>query len=407
MKSAISMEREKNMRTRIVHEGVLHLEYEIRQIVEVAHQFEALGQEIIWENIGDPVAMGEDVAPWIVDTVQGLIRKNSAWAYCSTRGVEDTRDFLTAEINQRDGVKITQSDILFVNGIADAVDKVYDLVRRDARILTPSPCYPTHSSNEWKRGDYAPLAYHLNPQDNWLPDLDEMRLQIKYNPQIIAISIIHPDNPTGLVYPQKTLLEIVEIARQNGLFIICDEIYAHLVFNGSQVCHLSEVLGDVPGLSLRGISKEYPWPGARCGWIEIYNTHHDTFFSEYVRALVNSKMMEVCSTTLPQMSIPLIMGNSRYKDHLARRATIFGQRANEAYEVLGNIEGLLVNRPQGAFYFTAIFEPGLLNSEQSLPVPNPAVKHKLDTFLHNIPPLCILLDGVSRNLCYTAFRFSL
>lgn len=373
------------MRSRIVHEGVKHLEYEIRQIVDFGHRLEAVGVEMTWENIGDPIAMGETVKPWISDIVHELLDDQKAWAYCPSRGVNAAREFLAAEINRRGGAQVTGEDILFVNGIADAVDKVYDLVRRDARILMPSPCYPTHSSNEWKRGDYPLLLYHLDPHNGWQPDLDEIRMQVRYNPQIIGISLVHPDNPTGYVYTRETLSEIVEIAREHKLFLICDEVYAHITFNGAETCHLSEVIGDVPALSLRGISKEFPWPGARCGWIEILNARKDPEFAEYARALINSKMMEVCSTTLPQMSVAKVMGDDRYPAHLRERAGLFEMRANEAYDAFNDVEQVCVNRVQGALYFPVVFKPGVLTAEQSLPIENPKARALIEEAVRDVP----------------------
>ena len=373
------------MRTRIVHEGVKYLEYEIRQIVEVAYRIRDLGVEMTWENIGDPIAMGERVQPWIAEIVHGLLDRPESWAYCPSRGVKQTREFLAEQVNARGGVQIGPDDILFFNGIADAVDKVYDLVRKDARVLMPSPCYPTHSSNEAKRGEYESLWFHLDPHHGWQPDLDEMRTKVRYNPQIVAIALVHPDNPTGFVYPRETLLEIAEIARQYGLFLIADEIYAHICFNGAETCHLSTVAGDVPALAIRGISKEYPWPGARCGWIEMLNLDRDPGFAEYARGLVLSKMMEVCSTTLPQMSVPKVFSDRRYPGHLTARAATFEARANEAYEAFRPMDALLVNPVRGAFYFPVVFREGRLNDKQSLPIKNREVRALVEEIVQGVP----------------------
>ncbi len=373
------------MRTRVVHEGAKYLEYAIRQIVEDAYRIRSLGVDITWENIGDPIAMGEKVEPWIAEIIHGLVDRSEAWAYCPSRGVVEAREFLAAQVNARGGVQIQPDDILFFNGIADAVDKVYDLIRKDARVLMPSPCYPTHSSNEAKRGEYETLWFHLDPSNGWQPDLDEMRTKVRYNPQIVAIAIVHPDNPTGFVYPRETLTEIVEIARQYGLFLICDEIYAHICYNGARVCHLSTVVEDVPALALRGISKEYPWPGARCGWVEMLNRGRDPQFDEYTHGLVLAKMMEVCSTTLPQMSIPRVFGDPRYPGHLARRAAIFEARAKEAYEAFRPIDELIVNELHGAFYFPVVFREGVLNDRQTLPIGNPRVREFVEQMVRGVP----------------------
>ena len=358
------------MRTRILTEGVHHLRYEIREIVEAANRLQAMGVEMTWENIGDPIAMGERVAPWIAEAIRALLDEDLSWAYSPSRGIDETREFIAAERAKDGGARIGADDVLFTNGVADAVDKIYDLVRKDARIIMPTPCYPTHSSNESKRGSYDSLFFRLDPRNGWLPDLEELRNKVRYNPQVVGIAFVSPENPTGLTYPRETLKEIVEIARQYGLFIICDEIYAHIVFNGAQQCHLSQVIDDVPAISLRGISKEYPWPGSRCGWMEFYNADRYADFRTYTQALVASKRMEVCSTTLPQMSIPRVMGDARYPDHLKRRAAMFEERANEAYDVFEDVDGVIANRPTGAFYFSVVFEPGRLNDRQTLPIRN-------------------------------------
>ena len=127
----------------IVHEGAKHLEYEIRHIVEDARRIAAIGVSMTWENIGDPVAMGEQIEPWISDIIHSLVDDGQSWAYCPTRGVETAREFIAQQINARGGARVGPDDILFCNGLADAVDKVYDLLQHDARILLPSPCYPT------------------------------------------------------------------------------------------------------------------------------------------------------------------------------------------------------------------------------------------------------------------------
>lgn len=363
------------MRTTIVHEGVRHLEYEIRQIVDYGYSLKRLfGVDMTWENIGDPVAMGERVAPWIGEIVRELVRDDRAWAYSPSRGVPEAREYLAGAVNARGGVAIAPEDILFTNGVADSVDKIYDLIRKDARVLMQSPSYPTHSSNEAKRGEYELLQFHLDPDNGWQPDLDDLRNKIRYNPQIIAIALVNPDNPTGAVYKRETLEAIIELARHYGLFIICDEIYAHIVYNGCKTLHISEVVGDVPALALRGVSKDYPWPGARCGWIEMLNRDRDPRFAEYCNALVNAKMMEVCATTLPQMSVPRVYGNPAYAELRNARSRNYEERGNEYFEFFGGMPEVKVTRPYGAFYFSVMFRDGVLDSRQTLPIANPEAR---------------------------------
>jgi aspartate/methionine/tyrosine aminotransferase len=374
------------MRRNIVHGGAGSLTYAIREIVQVGYKFRDLGLEITWENIGDPVQKGEAIAPWIRQIMHEVIDQDASWGYCDTAGVPASRKFLADEVNRRGGAKVTPDDIIFFNGIGDAVAKVYGFLRREARVIGPTPAYSTHSSAEAAHSGYEHLTYELDPYNNWMPDVEDLRLKVKYNDSITAILLINPDNPTGAVYPREILDQIVAIAREFGCFLIADEIYAHIVYNGNQTLHLSQVIGDVCGIVMRGISKEIPWPGSRCGWIEVLNRGKDAMFGTYVNSLLASKRLEVCSTTAPQMCIPRIMGDARYPAHLKKRAAIFEARAKEAYAILKGIPGVRVNCPSGAFYMTIMFEDGVLKEGQTLRIENPKVREMVEDIVKGAAP---------------------
>jgi alanine-synthesizing transaminase len=374
------------MRRNILHVGAANLKYEIREIVAAAHEIESLGQEITWENIGDPVHKGEVPPEWIRDIVSDLVHEQESWGYCDTQGVPEVREFLAAKVNRRGGVQITPNDIMFFNGLGDAIAKVYGFMRREARILGPSPAYSTHSSAEAAHSGYNHVTYALDPHNGWLPDLDDIRNKVRYNDSIAGILLLSPDNPTGAVYPRETLEEIAAIARENDIFIIADEIYSHIVYNGQPVLHMSEWIGDVPGIAMRGISKEYPWPGARCGWLEILNKGKDREFAEYVDSLLAAKRLEVSSTTLPQLSIPRVIGDARYPEHLARRQKMFAGRAREMMAAFDGCEHVMVNKPGGAFYFTVMFRPGALGTDRVLPIENPEVRAAVERLVDGVEP---------------------
>ena len=372
------------MRRDIIHEGSGQLTYEIREIVAVAKELEQLGVEITWENIGDPIRKGETVPAWIKEIIGDLVKEDITYGYVSTQGVESTREFLANEVNKRGGTQISAEDIVFFNGLGDAVAKVFGFLKREARILGPSPAYSTHSSAEAAHSGYDHLTYDLLPENGWMPDLEDIENKVKYNDSIAGILLINPDNPTGAVYPEEMLEKIVDIARKYDLFIICDEIYAHIVYNGAKTVHLSEVIDSVPGLALRGISKEYPWPGGRCGWIEVFNQDKFPQFKKYIRSIISAKMLEVCSTSLPQYSIPKVIGDPRYLEHLEMRKRMFEVRANEAYDRLSQVKGVTVTRPKGAFYFPVLFDEGVLNANQTLPIEDPKVRAYVEDKVQNV-----------------------
>ncbi len=358
------------MRRDIVHEGAKQLKYEIREIVETARQIGALGQEIHYENIGDPVAKGENIAPWIKEIVAGLAVENASYAYTDSRGDIETRRFLAESVNQRGGVRVTKEDIIFFNGLGDAVAKLFGFLKREARVIGPSPAYATLSSAEAAHSGYDHVTYALDPENQWLPDVDDIKNKVKYNDAIAGILLINPDNPTGIVYKKPLLDEVVGIAKAHDLFIVADETYADVVFPGTTWTPLAKVIDSVPAISMRSISKSFPWPGARAGWLEVYNRRNDDCFAQYVDSLVSAKRLEVCSTTLPQLAIPKIMGSPRYVPHVRRRAEILWDRARQAYELLSGVDGIDITMPQGALYMTVRFREGVLNDRQSLPIEN-------------------------------------
>ncbi len=356
------------MRANLVSPSSAHLSYAIRDIVKFGDLVRQHGVDITWENIGDPIAKGEVVAPWIREILHGVIDLDESWGYCPTEGFLEAREALAAHVNARGGVRISAADIVFFNGVADAVAKVYGFLSPHARVIGPSPAYSTHSSAESAHCALPHLTYDLDPYNGWLPDVADLRRKIEKNPSIAGILIINPNNPTGAVYPVDLLEQIVALAREFGLFLVADEIYIHMIYPGEDTAHLSEVASDVPAIVMRGISKELPWPGSRCGWIEVLNRSRDQNFSSYVDSVLAAKRLEVCSTSGPQLAVPRIFGDPRYSGHLATRAQMYAERAQEAYVALGSIPGIKVHRAQGAFYTTVFFEHGALDGENHLPI---------------------------------------
>ncbi len=372
------------MRRNIEHVGWGQLNYEIREIVAVAKDVEAMGMTVTWENIGDPIQKGEKMLPWIKEIIRDLAACDHTYGYVPTPGVQETREFVAELVNKRGSYQVTAEDIIFFNGLGDAVAKIFGFLRREARVIGPSPAYSTHSSAEAAHSGYEHLTYDLIPDDNWMPDLTDLENKVKYNDSIAGLLLINPDNPTGAVYPRHILEAMVDIARRYGLFIISDEIYANIVYNGAEMVHLSQIIGDVPGMALHGISKEYPWPGARCGWAEVFNKDRNSDFKRYIKSLMNAKMLEVCSTSLPQYSIPKVIGDQRYAHHVASRRKMFERRATEAYEIFSACENVHVVKPQGAFYMTVLLKEEYLHPRQSLDIKNPQIRRYIESKVRDV-----------------------
>lgn len=372
------------MRQKLLHEGANELTYEIREIVKKARILEKEGVSISWENIGDPIQKNARIPDWIKKIVTDLSLDDRTYGYCDSKGEPETREFLAERTNRLGGAKITANDILFFNGLGDAIATLYNYLTPTTRVIGPSPAYSTHSSAEAAHANHQPLTYWLDPDNHWYPDMEDLRNKVQYNPNVVAILLINPDNPTGMVYPKEILEEIVELAKEFNLFLISDEIYNQITYNGARAYALAEIIDDVPGIAMKGISKELPWPGARCGWIECYNRGKDDEFDRLCKTLDDAKMIEVCSTTLPQLAIPKILGDSRFEAYRNDLNEKIGRRSSFISDTLQEVPELTFNPTYGAFYNTIVFKKGTLRNDQTLHISNPTVKRLVEEWVEGV-----------------------
>ena len=375
------------MRQKLLREGADELSYEIRGIVRKAEQLQKLGHPVYWENIGDPIQKNRKLPDWIKSIIADLLTDDKTYAYSHSKGLLETREFLAAKTNGLNDTQISVDDITFFNGLGDAIAKIYQYLLPTARVIGPSPTYSTHSSAEAAHANHHPITYKLDPENQWLPDLQDLRNKVTYNPNIVGILVINPDNPTGMVYPRPILEQIVAIATEFNLFLIFDEIYENIIYNNAETAPMAKIIGQVPGISLKGISKEVPWPGARCGWAKYYNRNQDAEFNKLCQTIDNAKMIEVSSTTLPQHAIPRIMSDVRYVEFLKETSKSIGERSKKLHAFFAEIPYVNFNLTNGAFYNTIIFKKGVLKPDQALQISDSNTEALLQSWLHPEMPL--------------------
>ena len=338
------------MRKNLLHPGAGKLSYEIREIVEIAKKIEKTWKQIIWENIWDPVEKGEKIPSWLKNIVTKACELDEVYWYSPTRWLDKTLEFLANK-----NPKLKKEDILFFNGLWDAINKVYKNLDPTSRVIWPNPAYSTHSSAEAAHAGSEHITYRLDPNNNWNPDLEELENKVKFNPNIVWILVVNPDNPTWAVFKKDVLEKIIKIAKTYNTFVIFDEIYEKLTYNDEDRVLLSDIIWDVPWISMKWISKELPWPWARCGWIEVYNKNKSSDFSNYIDSILASKMLEVCSTTLPQYIIPEVYQSENFEKHTKQRIQKYKKRAEIAEDFFKDISELNVVKPKGAFYLSITF----------------------------------------------------
>ena len=145
------------MRQQLLADGAKELEYEIRDIVKKAEKLQKIGVEIFWENIGDPIQKNATIPQWMKEIIIELASQDKSYGYTHSKGELSTREFLADKTNAKNGVQITAEDVLFFNGLGDAIAKVYQYLNISSRVIGPSPAYSTHSSAEAAHANKVPV----------------------------------------------------------------------------------------------------------------------------------------------------------------------------------------------------------------------------------------------------------
>ncbi len=360
------------------------MRYGIREIVELSSELERLdpGKKFAWENIGDPVAKGWHVPEFVRGILCDLINGETeqAFSYTHSRGNIETRHWVAAQSRLlAPSSGLDAEHVIFTNGLGAGIGIFYRMLEQGARIIQPNPGYPAHVSSERFPAGSASIGYRLDPRRGWQPDLDHLESQIKRHPEVVGILLINPNNPTGAVYSAEVLQAAVELAERYRLLLLSDEVYFRMVFPPFRYVHITELAdGRVPLVVMRGLSKDVPWPGARCGWLEFHNTNLNRSFAAFFESFKQAMMLEVCATTLPQMALPRIYEHPRYAAWLAEYIAGLRETSDQIYAILSGQPGLLVNPIQGAFYMMALFKDGALNPRQTLPIPCAAVRQHIE-----------------------------
>ncbi len=369
------------MRTNLIKEGDEQLRYEIREIVEVANEIVAMlppGTEVpmIWENIGDPVAKGEHIPQWMKQVVQDACAEDRAYAYSPTRGDLEARRFVLEHYS--DARICSVDDIIFFNGLGDAINKLFSTLHTAARVIGPNPTYPSHATAEAIHHGGDPITYPLQLDNGGRIDIAALEASVLANPNIVGILVISPNNPLGVAHPEADLREVVRIARENECFLLFDEIYQNLLFDISKRVRLADIVGEVPAISMKGVSKEIPWPGGRCGWIEVYNADKDENFRGWMHTILVSKMLEVCSTTLPQIVFPRIVTHPKFTAFRDSRMAKYKARLDTAMEIFGPCEVIQPVVPDGVFYLTCTIDTQKFPNNNKLTARNDDIRVYID-----------------------------
>ncbi len=322
-----------------VSKKVVGVEYAIRDIVLAARKVEQTGMKVDYLNIGDPVQFGfqppNNVKQALIDSI-----KNGENYYSTSEGLLELREEIAKKENAK-GLSITADDILITNGVSEGLDMVISsIVEEGDQVLLPGPYYPPYASYVRLHGG-IPVEFSVD-LNNSTPDFDDIKSKI--TSKTVAICLISPNNPTGVVFNEISLKKLVDLANQHNLYIICDEIYDQIIFDDKFV-GIGKVAGDSPIIILNGFSKVHLMSGWRIGYIAFNQSPQLEALREHLPKLARVRI----ATSLPVQHAALesLRGPQNYINdfvsEIKKHRDLVVKRLNE-------IPGLSCPNPKGAFY---------------------------------------------------------
>ena len=328
--------------------------YDIRgPIMEAARKMEDEGQKIIKLNIGNLAPFGFD-APEEIQ--QDMIRNlpDSA-GYSDSKGIFAARKAVM-HYTQQKGIKgVTLDDIYLGNGASDLIVMALNALLDDGdELLLPAPDYPLWTAATTLSGG-TPVHYLCDESNGWMPDLEDMRRKI--TPRTKGIVVINPNNPTGALYSETLLREIVALARAHGLVLLSDEVYDKILYEDAQHTALASLSTDVLTLTFNSLSKSYRSCGYRAGWLVVSGNKTDA--RDYIEGLDMLANMRLCANVPGQWAVQTALGGYQSINELIRDGGRLRKQRDLAYELVTAIPGVTCVKPEAALYMFPRLDPAM------------------------------------------------
>ena len=326
--------------------------YDIRgPVMARARQMEEDGQRIIKLNIGNPAPFGF-IAP--EEIIQDIIHNlPAASGYTDSKGLFAARKAIMhyTQLKKINGVQV--DDIIIGNGVSELITMSMNaLLDAGDEVLVPAPDYPLWTAAVSLSGG-TPRHYICDEGAGWLPDLADIRAKITASTR--AIVVINPNNPTGALYPDDLLREIIQIAREHQLIIYADEIYDKVLYDGNTHTSIASLAEDVLIITFNGLSKNYRAAGFRAGWLIVSGEKHHA--RDYIEGLNMLASMRLCANVPSQYGIQTALGGYQSIDDLVLPTGRLCKQRDLAWGMLNDMPGVSCVKPQAAMYLFPRLDP--------------------------------------------------
>ena len=326
--------------------------YDIRgPVLREAKRLEEEGHRVFKLNTGNPAAFGFDAPDEITrDVIRNLPQSQG---YCDSKGLFSARKAIMQYCQQKNFPTTSVEDIIIGNGVSELVVMTMQaLLNNGDEMLIPTPDYPLWTAAVHLCGGRA-VHYRKDEQADWCPDIADIRSKITAKTR--GIVVINPNNPTGAVYSDEILKEIIQLAREHSLIIFADEIYDKILYDGVEHTALASLADDVLCISFNGLSKSYRVAGFRAGWLVVSGPKESA--RGYLEGLEILSSMRLCANVPAQHAIQTALGGYQSINDLILPGGRLLEQRNKAWEMLVQIPGVSCVKPKGALYLFPRLDP--------------------------------------------------
>ncbi len=312
-----------------------------------AKALKAAGENVIGFGAGEP---DFPTPPAIVEAAVAACRDPRNHRYSPTPGLPELREAIAAKTKRDSGVDVAAANVVVTNGGKHAVYNTFQVLCDDGdEVLVPAP-YWTSYPECIALGGGATIALPTTEATGFRVSIEQLDAAV--TPRTKVLLFVSPSNPTGAVYPPEEVEAIGRWAVERGIWVVTDEIYEHLTYDGHVFSSMPALVPDLLErcVILNGVAKTYAMTGWRVGWMIAP--------PDVTKAAINlqSHSTSNVSNVAQAAALAAVSGDL---DAVEEMRAAFARRGTMMYELLSKIPGVSVLAPEGAFYCFPSFEGAL------------------------------------------------
>jgi aspartate/methionine/tyrosine aminotransferase len=320
----------------------------IAEVHKLANNLVGSGKKVFRLDTGDP-AVYFKTPKYMIDAYKEALDSGET-NYSKAEGSEELVSAVARRYKRLYGISLSNDDIIITAGLSEAFLFLNNALinRGDAGILF-RPYYPPYHTY-LKLCEGIEISGRYDESSGWQIDIDNLKSRIRNNKRRIKYMLVtNPNNPTGTVLSRNALKELVEVANDNEIFLVSDEIYDEITFGNAKFTSLGELAKGMPHMIWNGASKNFDATGFRIGFMII--PEDDKRSIALKSALSDFALARLSVNTPAEHAIAIGMNNVAAHNKAVRfMAKQMADRVKYANKLINESQYMESVEPNGAFY---------------------------------------------------------